>query len=72
MNKGTVLALLVVVLGGGIGLGKMLRKDRGNCATASTAKSAIGDERARRGRRRRRPRPRAARGRSEGAGATPR
>ena len=35
MNKGTVLALLVVVLGGGYGLGKLVIKDKGNTATAS-------------------------------------
>ena len=32
MNKGTVLALLVVVLGGGIGIGKMLTKGSGGGA----------------------------------------
>src|SRR3954465_10585273 len=36
MNKGTVLALLVVVLGGGFGLGKLVTKDRGGSAAAST------------------------------------
>ena len=36
MNKGTVLALLMVVLGGGIGIGKLLVKDKGGAATAST------------------------------------
>lgn len=41
MNKGTVLALLVVVLGGGIGIGKMLTKDSGGSASASTAKSSV-------------------------------
>ena len=37
MNKGTVLALLVVVLGGGYGLGKLVLKDKGSTATASTS-----------------------------------
>ena len=42
MNKGTVLALLVVVLGGGIGIGKMLTKDSsGGSASAATAKSSV-------------------------------
>src|SRR6476620_1380269 len=41
MNKGTVLALLVVVLGGGIGIGKMLTKDSGGSASAATSKSSI-------------------------------
>jgi len=36
MNKGTVLALLVVVLGGGFLLGKLVTKDKGSSATAST------------------------------------
>jgi len=36
MNKGTVLALLVVVLGGGYGLGKLVVKDKSGSATAST------------------------------------
>ena len=36
MNKGTVLALLVVVLGGGYGLGRLVIKDKGGGATAST------------------------------------
>src|SRR5262245_37143353 len=37
MNKGTVLALLVVVLGGGFGLGKLVTRDKGGgSATAST------------------------------------
>jgi protein-disulfide isomerase len=40
MNKGTVLALLVVVLGGGIGIGKMLVKDKGGSATASSKTTA--------------------------------
>jgi len=35
MNKGTVLALLIVVLGGGIGIGKLLVKDKGGAANAS-------------------------------------
>src|SRR5436309_2939376 len=35
MNKGTVLALLVVVLGGGYGLGRLVIKDKGG-ASAST------------------------------------
>jgi protein-disulfide isomerase len=39
MNKGTVLALLVVVLGGGIGIGKMLTKDKDGSASAATAKA---------------------------------
>src|SRR5262245_34395022 len=43
MNKGTVLALLIVVLGGGIGIGKMLTKDKGDgTATASAKPSAAG------------------------------
>src|SRR5437763_12329482 len=41
MNKGTVLALLVVVLRGGIGIGKMLTKDKDGTASASTAKSSV-------------------------------
>src|SRR5580765_6977145 len=41
MNKGTVLALLVVVLGGGYGLGKLVIKDKGNTAAASSAKIAM-------------------------------
>src|SRR5262245_40293992 len=41
MNKGTVLALLVVVLGGGYGLGKLVLKDKGNTATASSGKIAM-------------------------------
>jgi len=41
MSKGTVLALLVVVLGGGIGIGKMLTKGSGGGASAATAKSSI-------------------------------
>jgi protein-disulfide isomerase len=36
MNKGTVLALLVVVLGGGFALGKLVTKDKSGSATAST------------------------------------
>src|SRR5262245_26436631 len=36
MNKGTVLVLLMVVLGGGIGIGKLLKDKGGNSATAST------------------------------------
>jgi len=39
MNKGTVLALLVVVLGGGIGIGKLLTKDKDG-ASASTKSAA--------------------------------
>ena len=35
MNKGTVLALLVVVLGGGYGIGRLVVKDKGGAATAS-------------------------------------
>src|SRR5262245_17299849 len=36
MNKGTVLALLVLVLGGGFALRKLVTKDKGGSATAST------------------------------------
>ncbi|HXT99960.1 MAG TPA: thioredoxin domain-containing protein, partial [Polyangia bacterium] len=39
MNKGTVLALLVVVLGGGYGIGRLVVKDKGG-ATASTKSAA--------------------------------
>ena len=35
MNKGTVLALLVVVLGGGYGIGRLVVKDKGGTASAS-------------------------------------
>jgi protein-disulfide isomerase len=36
MNKGTVLALVVAVLGIGYGIGRVVVKDKGNSATAST------------------------------------
>ncbi len=47
MNKGTVLVLLVVVLGGGYGLGRLATRDKsgspGGAATAATGGSTAGD-----------------------------
>ena len=70
MNKGTVLALLVVVLGGGYGLGALVDKDKGGDTRDRVGREAVGGRHKndRRHRRRRRPRPRAARGRGEGPG----
>ena len=47
MNKGTVLVLLLVVLGGGYGLGRLATRDKGGssdgAAAATTGGSAAGD-----------------------------
>jgi len=40
MSKGTVLALLVVVLGGGYGLGRLVIKDKGDGAATTSTKAA--------------------------------
>jgi protein-disulfide isomerase len=40
MSKGTVLALLVVVLGGGYGLGRLVIKDKGDGAATASTKAA--------------------------------
>src|SRR6476659_3679453 len=40
MNKGTVVALLVVVLGGGFALGKLVTKDKGGGGSAAAATKA--------------------------------
>ena len=44
MNKGTVLALLVVVLGGGYGIGRLVVKDKGGAGASAKTPSAAAKE----------------------------